>query len=445
MGLRTALFFAHECAPHHRAESTIGAQRPAQFAKHLPEFGWRAVVVCCDANRRRSARRGDREAVESEVARRWAAADPESSLLVPTPSLTSDGAIDAAWNGLQEKEVYGALALARRALTLAKYPSGDYSQSWQPCARWAADVLTRETPIDVCIAEHGPDAGVFLARWFHEAHGVPWIADFRDPILRPFRPWRRRLYRPVARRLVATADHLVNVTPYWAELDGEQFSLPATCIPNGFDPEEYPRDEPEESFTVSYVGNLIPEQPIELALEAWAEFVGALSPDDRARVRLVYRGLSLDRVRSAAAGAGLRTTLDAGERVDRDETLRLMKRSQLLLLFSASAPDPKRYLLRGLYPGKVFEYFGAQRPILCVPGDGAQLDALLEETRTGTTRASRDEVRGFFVGAFAEWQRTGRLAYAPDEVAVARYERRAQAGALASILDAVAQAPRRRR
>ena len=30
----------------------------------------------------------------------------------------------------------------------------------------------------------------------------------------------------------------------------------------------------------------------------------------------------------------------------------------------------------------------------------------------------------------------------PDEAAVARYERRAQAGALASILDAVAQAPR---
>ena len=45
MGLRTALFFAYECAPHHRAESTMGAQRPAQFAKHLPEFGWRALVL----------------------------------------------------------------------------------------------------------------------------------------------------------------------------------------------------------------------------------------------------------------------------------------------------------------------------------------------------------------------------------------------------------------
>ena len=37
---RCVLVFAHECAPYNRAESMIGAQRPAQFAKYLPEFGW---------------------------------------------------------------------------------------------------------------------------------------------------------------------------------------------------------------------------------------------------------------------------------------------------------------------------------------------------------------------------------------------------------------------
>jgi len=445
VGLRTVLFFAHACAPHHRAESTMGAQRPAQFAKHLPEFGWRALVVCCDAKRRRSARRADRGSVETEVTRQWAGADPETSLVVPTPSLASDGAIDATWTRLQNREAPGALALARRALTLAKYPRGDFSQSWQPCARWAAEVLARQCTIDVCVGEHGPDAGLFLARWFHREHGVPWVADFRDPILRPFEPWNRRLYRPIARRLVSTTEHVVNVTPYWTELDRDLFGLPATCIPNGFDAGEHPADEPDPVFTVSYTGNLVPEQPVELALEAWAAFVAGLSSVEHERVRLVYRGLSLDRVRSAATRANVGATLDAGERVDRDEALRLMQRSQLLLLFSASDSDPNSYLHRGLYPGKVFEYFGARRPILCIPGDAGQLDALLAQTRTGAIRSSRDEVTAFFSEAFAEWKRAGRLAYRPDEATVARYERRAQAGALASILDAVAQAPRRRR
>jgi len=297
VGLRTALFFAHECAPHHRVESTMGAQRPAQFAKHLPEFGWRALVVCCDINRRRSVGRGDREAIETEVAQRWAEADPETSLLVPTPSLTSDGAIDAAWTHLQEPKARGARAVARRALTLAKYPLGDHSQSWQPCARWAAEVLAHHGAIDVCVGEHGPDAGLFLARWFHDTHGIPWIADFRDPILRPFKGWRRRFYRPVARRLVGTAQHVVNITPHWAEFDSDLFGRPATCIPNGFDPEEYPAAEPDAGFTVSYVGNLVPEQPIELALAAWAAFIA--TPFHR-RTQACPSGLPGPRARSRA-------------------------------------------------------------------------------------------------------------------------------------------------
>ena len=449
MGLRTALFFAHECAPHHRIESTMGAQRPAQFAKYLPEFGWRAFVVCCDAEQRRSAQPKDRAAIEADVGRRLAEADPEASLLLPTPSLASDGAIDAVWNSLQEREVGGALAVARQVLTLAKYASGDHSQSWQPCARWAAEVLVQSGDIDVCVGEHGPDAGLFLARWFREEHGVPWVADFRDPILRAFDGLRRRLYRPVARRLVDTASHVVNVTPFWAELDAEFFGLPTTCIPNGFDPDEYASDEPvspSASFTVSYVGNLVPQQPIEMALEAWASFVGSLAPDERERVRFVYRGLAVQRVRSAALAAGLDATVDIAERIGRDETIRLMRRSDLLLLFSVASADPREpTIARGLYPGKVFENFGARRPILCIPGDRGQLDALLAETRSGVIRSSRDEVTGFLVDAFAEWKRAGCLRHAPDEVAVARYERRAQAGAFASVLDAVAQAPRNRR
>lgn len=445
MGLRTALFFAHECAPHHRAESTMGAQRPAQFAKHLPEFGWRALVLCCDANRRRTARRGDRASIEAEVAQRSAEADPESSLLVPTPSLVSDGVIDATWSHLQKRDTSGGLTLMRRALTLAKYSLGDHSQSWQPCARWAAEALDRQCTIDACVGEHGPDAGLFLARWFNRKHGVPWIADFRDPILRPVGYWSRYLYRPVARHLVSTAEHVLNVTPYWTELDRELFGRHATCIPNGFDPEDYPAEELEPEFTVSYTGNLVPEQPIEIALDAWAIFVAGLEPRERANVRLVYRGLSIDRVRDAAAHIDAGATLDLGGRVDREETLRIMQRSQLLLLLSASDSNPHSYLSRGLYPGKIFEYFGARRPILCVPGDAAQLEALLEETGTGAIRSSRDSVAEFFAESFSEWKRTGRLAYRPDTAAVARYERRAQAEALASILDGVAQAPRSRR
>jgi len=419
----------------------MGAQRVAQFAKHLPAFGWRARVVCCDAARRRVARRSDRARVEAEVRERVAAADPQASLLVPTPSLASDGLLDAAWMRVQAREGRAARLLARKTLTAAKLAAGGYSQSWQPCARWAAEEVARGSEIHACVGEHGPDAGLFLGRWFSRAHGVPWVADFRDPILRPFEPWRRRLYRPLARRLVSTASHVVNVTPPWTAADRELFGLPGTCIPNGFDPDEFAPAEirpPEERFAVSYVGNLVPEQPIELFVEAWADFVRGLPAPERDRVVLVYRGLALDRVQRAVEATGLDRGIDLGGRVGRGRTLELMQRSHLLVLFSAASRDPsKPELAQGLYPGKVFEYFGAQRPILCVPGDDGILDALLAETRTGAIRSSRAAVAAYLAQAFAEFRERGALGYAPDDTAVARYERRPLAGVLAAVLDEV--------
>jgi hypothetical protein len=36
-----------------------------------------------------------------------------------------------------------------------------------------------------------------------------------------------------------------------------------------------------------------------------------------------------------------------------------------------------------MLPAKVFEYFGARRPILCVPGDGGVVERLLGEAEAG--------------------------------------------------------------
>ncbi|HEY7547674.1 MAG TPA: hypothetical protein VID27_22440, partial [Blastocatellia bacterium] len=91
---KTALIFAHECAPYNRPESTVGAQRPAQFAKYLPDFGWRAIVICCDHKRRGIARAEDLTDIERDAKRAIEQADPRASIIIPTPSLRWDGLVD---------------------------------------------------------------------------------------------------------------------------------------------------------------------------------------------------------------------------------------------------------------------------------------------------------------------------------------------------------------
>jgi glycosyltransferase involved in cell wall biosynthesis len=439
--LRTVLIFAHECAPYHRPESTVGAQRPAQFAKHLPKFGWRAVVICRDASRAGSARWDRMTDVEDEARRRVADAGHETSVVVPTPSLPWDGLLDRAWRRMAPEGGGSRLTqLARKPLTVAKLMTGDYSQNWQPCARAAARAVAGVVPVDACIGEHSPDAGLFLARWFSQTYGVPWVADFRDPILQPLKPLLRRLYAPVARRLVSTATHTVAVTPVWADLDCELFGKPATSVPNGFDPEEYP-DAPSatrcEPFVVVYVGNIIRNQELSIFLDGLALARETLGSDG-GRLRFVYRGLVAEHVRRLVREAGVDELSDVGDYIPRTEALRAQKSADCLLLLSIARPESEDiYLRRGLYPAKAFEYLGAGRPVLCVPGDGGVLDDLVEETQMGMVLRTPQAIADFLASA-VRGRREGReIAYRPVAHAVARYTREALAGRFAAILDAV--------
>jgi glycosyltransferase involved in cell wall biosynthesis len=433
--MRTVLIFAHECAPYHRPQSTVAAQRPAQFAKHLPEFGWRAVVVCADA-----ARRGagcDEESVAREAREAVAAAPPGASVVVPTPSLPWDGLVDRWWRAAADGG--RGKALARKVLTVAKFPRGDYSSAWQPCARVAARAVAETVAVDACIGAHSPDAGLFLARWFSAEYGVPWVADFRDPILQPLHRAARAVYRPIARRLVSTAACTVNVTEVWSELDRELFGAPAHTIPNGFDPEEFAGlgDPRPGRFEVAYMGRVDALQRIDVFLDGLR--LARERSGGELDVTFVYRGYGAGAVARLAERAGVAAMVDVGAHTDRPRALALMRGAHVLLLLSIEGED--EFYRRGFYPAKTFEYFGAGRPILCVPGDGGVLDALLRDTRTGVVCGTPEAVAEYLADAFGRWRRGGEIPYAPDEEAVSRFTRRALAGRLASVLDSVA-APR---
>ena len=445
--LRTVLLFAHECAPYHRPESTVGAQRPAQLAHHLPDFGWRAVVICCHRDERGTRWPGPLAAAVGETLK---AAPADRSVVIPTPSLPWDGMLDRAWRRtLPPGPADTALrAAARKPLTFAKFFTGDYSQAWQPCAREAAAVVANEVQIDASIGEHSPDAGLFLARWFARRFHVPWIADFRDPILQPLTPVARLAYAPIARRLLSTAACLINVTPYWSELDSRLFRRPTLCIPNGFEPGEFsgaPPPSPKEGVRIAFTGTMWREMQLGTFFEGLRGALTALGAEGHRHVRFVYRGRAVDEVHALASRYGVDSAVDAHGQIPRSESLALLERSSALLLLSIPrGGHDDVYTERGFYPGKTFEYFGARRPILCVPGDGALLDELIGRTRTGVVLPTAERITTWLLEAVARVQSGQPLEYQPNEAEVARYSRREQARTLARLLDSVATVRARR-
>lgn len=451
--MKTVLIFAHECAPYQRPQSTIGAQRPAQFAKYLADFGWRAIVLCADNTRRQEKNHpAALTASRDETRRALAASDASAPLIIPTPALSYHGLTDRAWRATFDAQArphpQKIAVLARKMLTAAKIRLGDWSQTWQPCARVAAEVIAAETKIDACLGEHGPDAGLFLAHWFHARYGTPWLADFRDPMPQGFTGAARRWYTAQGRKLTATAAGTINVTPYWAELDHEMFGRPAWCIPNGFDPAEFPqvtdvaanRDADiaaSDVFTIIYAGNIISSQRLDIflqGLQAARERLGT----DGAKLRFVYRGRMHAEVAALAQKWQVQDLTDSAGPVPRAASLARLTQAQVLLLLSIAHPEKEDvYFRRGYYPAKTFEYFGAQRPILCVPGDGDLLDALLRETRAGTIANNPAQVADYLVSACADWVKRAPSRFQPDAAAIAQYTRRNLTGRLAELLNAL--------
>jgi glycosyltransferase involved in cell wall biosynthesis len=427
---KTALIFAHECAPHHRPQSTIGAQRPAQFAKHLPLNGWRVIVICCARNRREAVSAQDLAAVQSETKQRLATYKESEALIIPTPSLAHDGWLDRAWRANRERPAL------RRVLTAAKFYTGDWSQSWQPCARAAAEIVAEKLKIDVVLGEHGPDAGLFLARWFAAKHGVPWVADVRDPFLRPFRGLARRVYARVARDLVKTAAGTIAVTPVWAELDKKLLGRRVWCVPNGYDPQEFaPRPKTRnEYFTVAFAGNI--RETFDIFIEGLRLFQER--EENWRQLRFRYWGAAHERVAETAARAGLEALVETRPHSPRQDVLDALAGADLLLLLTLAAPPGgDEYLAQGLYPGKLFEYWGARRPVLCVPSDGGLLDDLLRRSRTGVSFSRAEAVAEYLGECLAVWRRGEELGYGPDENTLAAFTRQNLARQLADVLDEV--------
>jgi len=299
--------------------------------------------------------------------------------------------------------------------------------------------------IDACIGEHTPDAGVLLARWFAGLTGVPWIADFRDPVLRPFPLNLRLRYLPRIRSLLSTAAHVVNVNDYWADLDRQMLGRPTTSIPNGFDPDEFLRGEmpPRSSaFTIAYCGNLNPRiQTIGPFLEALRIVAAKLPDNESAEVRFVYRGNSAAYVRDLARKVGVTSMVDADVYIAREQAIRILQCADMLLLLStAGRAQHNKYFVHGLYPAKTFEYFGAQRPILCIPGDRGMLDELIRDTRTGVVLAEPPGIAEYVLESHRRWQSGPSTAYEPNEALVRQFTRKHLTKRLAGLLDSLVPA-----
>jgi len=357
-----------------------------------------------------------------------------------------------------EVPVLRAFALdATRHLAIAGHYPGwlalpDPWVSWYPGGLRAGLRAIRQLKPSVIWSTSPISTVHLIASSLAKRSGLPWVADFRDPMTMedyPSDPARRRVARWVERRTVETAAHCVFTAAHTRDMYLERYpglDARSQVIPNGFDEANFPQDLVDTKrrsargdrrlrFVHSGAMPADGRSPDGLfrALRILADR-GEISEDS---FELVLRGCENDDAyRDLATAAGVDGLVRFGSRIPYDEAIREMVEADALLVFQGS-------VYNHAVPAKLYEYLYARRPIFALLDRAGETARVLAGLGVENV-ADIDDVPAIAerLGCFARDLRDGTV-HVPGEQAIAPYSRRRQATQLSRLLhDVVAEAGR---
>lgn len=420
----TLLFIAY----HYPPIRSSGIERALHFARRLPEFGYRPLVLTTAAFGGAS---------DPQVQRAWEPLKLYRQLR--NPAVRAGAApSDRRTN---PGRLQGLIGFLRR---WAVFP--DLQITWVPFAlQRALQMVEREAPAAL-YSTYPPASAHLLGLLLKRRTGLPWVADFRDawtsdPLEPDLPAWRQALERQLEQAVVEAADAVVTATELSAEYLRKRYARSASrvrVITNGFDPEEFsgiqgapPAGGPlrlVHTGSFSYSHPQRSPQPLFAALEA-------LLAEDQAwagRLRLVLAGSLSPAEGQAAAALEAAGVVECLGPLERRQALALQQQAHLLLLVDHARPWPASNV-----PGKFYEYLAARRPILALCGPGMVAD-LTRRLGIGL-HAPPDEVGAIRRVLVKAWERfdRGELQGAVAPAELAPFHRRELTGQLARCFDSL--------
>ena len=333
-----------------------GIQRTLNFARHLPRFGWEPLVLT--AHPRAYTRTSD-------------------DLL---PDIAPGTVVERAF----------ALDSSRHLSLMGRYPAfasrPDRWATWWIGAVPAGLRMIRKHRVDAIWSTYPIATAHWIGASLQRLSGLPWIADFRDPMAQegyPRDPKTWRSFQRIEERALRTAAWTVFVTPGAARVYKDRYpDAPldrVTVIENGYDEETFApldtvgKESPLEpgTTTLLHSGVVYPSerdpthffQALRSMLDAGTLREGEL----RVRLRASAHEGELTPMISRYRLAGV---VELAPPIPYRDALREMMRADGLLVLQATNCNEQ-------IPAKVYEYFRCRRPIVGLTDPGGDTAALL--------------------------------------------------------------------
>ena len=402
-----------------------GPERTLAFCRNLPGLGWQPIVL--------SAKPMAYEFVSDE---RLKDIPPE---VIVKRAFALDAARHFAVRGRYPP--WAALPDRWISWVLGAVPSGwRLIREHRPRFIWSTYPITTAHIV-----------GYLLAR----VSGLPWIADFRDPMvefvertqtLYPAEPRLRNARLRVERLAAVRAAMMVFCTQGAAEIFARRYPQVSAerihVIPNGYDEASFPaRAELDlkatTRLTLVHSGVLYPgpDRDPTTFLEAIRALLDA-EPRWRERLCIVLRASAHDGVyRPVIERLALAPWVELAPPLPYRDALEEMLHASGLLVFQGHTSNPA-------IPAKLYEYFRAGRPIFAMVDDAGDTAALLRAEGVGTLVPIDDAKR--IQAGLSEFLAAVEAGMSPvlGRDRAASFERGARAADLARLLDRLdSQAP----
>jgi glycosyltransferase involved in cell wall biosynthesis len=296
-----------------------------------------------------------------------------------------------------------------------------------------------------------------IAATLHRLTGIPWVADFRDPMVDtdpktgtefPLDPFVRRTNSRLERYAVQHCSYGVFTTPGTLKMYAERYpDIPLSrwkLIENGYDEENFACAEHAASARLSSNGRmvLLHSGALDPSIRDPRTFFDAVAELQQAGVissktlRVVLRASGNEEAyRQYIQKAAIGGIVSLEPPVPYREALREMLSADGLLIFQASNCNFQ-------VPGKLYEYLRARRPILAMTDPEGDTADILKTAGIGTV-VSLDSKEQIVSGlrSFLSQLNEGRATIAGDKD-VSVHSRRFRTLELAKALDALVNGDR---
>ena len=399
-----------------------GIRRTLRFVQHLPALGWQPLVLSVDPRAYEKTSSDLLPDVPADtVVRRAFALDTARHLQV--------GGRYLGWMARPDRWISWKYAAVREGLRMIDEFKPDAIWSTYPIAtaHVIASALQRKT-------------------------GLPWVADFRDPMAQDDYPAdlrTRQMFRDIEADVAEHARYSVFTTPGAARMYQQRYPAAAQrmlVLENGYDEESFGAAQPQapgggpaqgsqRPLVMLHSGIVYPSErdPTQLfAALGQLKRSGTLTPDD---LRIRFRAsVHDDLLRTLAQAHGAQDFIELCPAIAYREALAEMMAVDALLVMQASNCNAQ-------IPAKIYEYLRAGKPILALTDPDGDTAGVLRMAGLGDIARldCADEIAALLPAFVSDW-RAGRSVL-PQTAAVQQASRRGRSQAFVALLERAILAP----